>query len=146
MRAITPGKPTTLIAVFLGQVLGTIKGGAIGLEGFTLLLCLLTTHFDRVDTGKGYTLLHNFGVCTGLLRYQSGGSRASVGSHHERAPSGPWGRLGRVRCVVCWLFLAMTHTYVVIHLVYEWITLLSGCMRCFVGFLLLAEKPYAVKI
>ena len=51
-----------------------------------------------------------------------------------------------VTCALCWLFLAMTHTYVVIHLVYEWITLLSGCMRCFVGFLLLAEKPYAVKI
>ena len=23
------------------------------------------THFDRVDTGEGYTRLHNFGVCTG---------------------------------------------------------------------------------
>ena len=23
------------------------------------------THFDHVDTGEGYTRLHNFGVCTG---------------------------------------------------------------------------------
>ena len=23
------------------------------------------THFDRVDTGEGYTRLHSFGVCTG---------------------------------------------------------------------------------
>ena len=26
---------------------------------------LLMTHFDRVDSGEGYSKLHNFGVCTG---------------------------------------------------------------------------------
>ena len=33
--------------------------GTSGSEAFTLLLRLLTSHFDRVDK------LHNFGVCTG---------------------------------------------------------------------------------
>ena len=65
MRAITPDKPTTLIDVLFGLVSGTIKGGGTGPEGFTLLLRLLMTHFDRVDTGKGYTKLPNFGACTG---------------------------------------------------------------------------------
>ena len=46
------------------QVSQPLKGGAAGPEAFTLLLRLLTTHFDRVDTGEGYTKLHNFGVCT----------------------------------------------------------------------------------
>ena len=32
------------------------------------------------------------------------------------------------------------------YLVHDWITLLSGCMRCFVGFLLLLETTYVVKI
>ena len=36
-----------------------------GPEAFILLLRLLTTHFDRVDTGESYTRLHNFGACTG---------------------------------------------------------------------------------
>ena len=34
-------------------------------EAFNLLLRRLMPHFDRVDTGEGYTRLHNFGVCTG---------------------------------------------------------------------------------
>ena len=36
---------------------------ASGPEAFTLLLRLLVTHFDRVDTGEGYTKLHTFRVC-----------------------------------------------------------------------------------
>ena len=35
-----------------------MDGGASGLETFTLLLRLLVTHFDRVDTGEGYSKLH----------------------------------------------------------------------------------------
>ena len=42
-----------------------VEDGASGPEAFTLLLRRLMTHFGRVDTGKGYTRLHNFGVCTG---------------------------------------------------------------------------------
>ena len=42
-----------------------MEGGAAGPEAFTLLLRLLMTHFDRVDTGEGYTKLHIFGVCKG---------------------------------------------------------------------------------
>ena len=42
-----------------------MEEGASGPEAFTLLLRRLMTHFDRVDTGEGYTRLHSFGVCTG---------------------------------------------------------------------------------
>ena len=42
-----------------------VEEGASGSEAFTLLLRRLMTHFDRVDTGEGYTRLHSFGVCTG---------------------------------------------------------------------------------
>ena len=38
---------------------------ASGPEAFILLLRLLMTHFDRVDTEKGYTKLHTFGMCNG---------------------------------------------------------------------------------
>ena len=70
MRAITPVKPSTadmtnLIDDFFGQVSRALKEGAFGPEAFTPLVCQLTTHSDRVDTGEGYTRLHNFGVCTG---------------------------------------------------------------------------------
>ena len=70
MRAITPDKPstgdmTTLIDGCFGQVSRDIKEGTSGPEAFTLLLRRLMTHFDRVDTGEGYTRLHNFGVFTG---------------------------------------------------------------------------------
>ena len=70
MRAITPDKPSTadmitLIEEFFGQVSRALSEGASGPEAFTLLLRLWTTHLDRVDTGEGYTRLHNSGVCTG---------------------------------------------------------------------------------
>ena len=70
MRAITPDKlstadMTTLIDEFFRQVSRDVEDGASGPEAFTLLLRPLMTHFDRVDTGEGYTRLHNFGVCTG---------------------------------------------------------------------------------
>ena len=42
-----------------------LDGGASGPEAFTLPLRLPLTHFDRVNTGKGYTKLHAFGVCNG---------------------------------------------------------------------------------
>ena len=69
-RAITPDRPTTarmttLIDDFFGQVSRALDGGASGPEAFTLLLRLLKTHFDRVDTGEGYTKLHTFAVCNG---------------------------------------------------------------------------------
>ena len=44
----------------------TIAGGASGPEAFTLLLRLLMTHFDGVDTEEGYTKLHTFRMCNGL--------------------------------------------------------------------------------
>ena len=66
-RAITPDRPTTarmttLIDDFFGQVSRALDGGASGPEAFTLLLRLLVTHFDRVDTRESYTKLHTFGV------------------------------------------------------------------------------------
>ena len=42
-----------------------LNRGASGPEALTLLLRLLVAHFDRVDTGEGYTKLHIFGVCNG---------------------------------------------------------------------------------
>ena len=72
MRAITPDKPsaadmTTLIDDLFWQVSRDVEEGASGPEAFTLLLRRLMTHFHRVDTGKGYTRLHSFGVCTETL-------------------------------------------------------------------------------
>ena len=71
-RPITPDRPTTapmttLIDGFFGQVSRAMDGGASGPEAFPLLLRLLETHFDWVDTGEGYTKLHTFGVCCGTL-------------------------------------------------------------------------------
>ena len=62
MRAISPDKPstadiTTLIDEFFRQVSRDVGEGASGPEAFTLLLRRLMTHFDRVDTGEGYTCL-----------------------------------------------------------------------------------------
>ena len=67
MRAITPDKPSndhTDRPIFR-QVSRDVEEGASSPEAFTLLLRRLMTHFDRVDTGEGYTRLHSFGVCTG---------------------------------------------------------------------------------
>ena len=69
-REITPDKPLTadmitLIDVFFWQVSRDVEEGASRPEAFNLLLRRLMTHFDRVDTGEGYTRLHSFGVCTG---------------------------------------------------------------------------------
>ena len=47
------------------EVSRAMAGGASGPEAFTLLLRLMMTHFDRVDTGGGYTKLHTFEVCNG---------------------------------------------------------------------------------
>ena len=44
-----------------------MAGGESGPEAFTLLLRLLVKHFDRVDTGEGYTKPHTFGMCNGTL-------------------------------------------------------------------------------
>ena len=57
-RAITPDRPTTarmttLIEDFFGQVSRALGGGVSGPEAITLLLRLLVTHFDRIDTGEG---------------------------------------------------------------------------------------------
>ena len=56
---------TTLIDNFFGQGSRATDGGASGSEAFTLLLRLLVTHLDWVNTGEGYTKLHAFGVCDG---------------------------------------------------------------------------------
>ena len=42
-----------------------MAGGASRPEDFTLLLRLLMTHFDGVDTEEGYTKLHTFGMRNG---------------------------------------------------------------------------------
>ena len=42
-----------------------MAGGASGSEASTLLLGLLVTPFDGVDTEEGYTKLHTFGMCNG---------------------------------------------------------------------------------
>ena len=71
-RAITPDKPTsahttTLIDVFFFTgVMGHRRGCASKPEASTVLLRLLMTRFDRVDTGEGYTELHTFEVCNGM--------------------------------------------------------------------------------
>ena len=39
---------------------------ASGLETFTLLLQLVMTHFEEVDTEEGYTKLQIFGTCNGM--------------------------------------------------------------------------------
>ena len=40
--------------------------GTSGPEAFTLLLRLLITHFEWVDTEEGYTKLQTFGMCNGM--------------------------------------------------------------------------------
>ena len=69
MRA-TQDKPstadmTTLIDKFSRQVSRDVEEGASGPEAFNLLLRRLMTHFDRVDTGEGYTRLHNLACARG---------------------------------------------------------------------------------
>ena len=43
-----------------------MAGGASGPEAFTLLLRLLMTHLDGVDTEEGYTEFHIFEMCNGM--------------------------------------------------------------------------------
>ena len=50
---------------FLGQVSCALAGGATEPEAFTLILRLMSNHFDRTDTGASYTKCHNFGVENG---------------------------------------------------------------------------------
>ena len=47
------------------EVSRVMAGGASGPEDFTLLLRLLMTHFDGVDTEEGYTGLQTFGMRNG---------------------------------------------------------------------------------
>ena len=70
MRAITPDKPstadmTTLIDESFRQVSRDVEEGASGPDAFNLMLRRLITHFDRVDTGEGYSRLDSLGLCTG---------------------------------------------------------------------------------
>ena len=46
-----------------------MSGGVPGSEAFNLLLRLLVTPIDRVDTGEDYTKLRTFGVCNGTPFY-----------------------------------------------------------------------------
>ena len=48
------------------KVSRAMAGGASGPEAFTLLLRLLITHFDGVDTEEGYTKLYTCGMCNGM--------------------------------------------------------------------------------
>ena len=56
---------TTLIDDCFRQVSRDVEEGASGSEAFKLLLRRAMAHFDRVNTGEGYTRLHSFGVYTG---------------------------------------------------------------------------------
>ena len=63
-----------------------MAGGASGPEAFTLLLRLLMTHFDGVGTEEGYTKLHTFGMCSGMLFFfQWGVSRTYADRYGELA-------------------------------------------------------------
>ena len=67
-RAITPDRPTNarmtiLIDEVFGQELRAMDDGASDPQAFTLLMHILVTHFDRVDTEEGHNKLHIFGVC-----------------------------------------------------------------------------------
>ena len=78
-RAITPDKPTTantttLIGDLFVQVSRAFKRGVTGPEAFTLLMRLLTKHFDRADTGEGPTKLYNLECTLGRLFAISVGS------------------------------------------------------------------------
>ena len=42
-----------------------MAGGVFRAGAFTLLLRLLMTHFDGVDTEEGYTKWHTLGMCNG---------------------------------------------------------------------------------
>ena len=69
-RVMTPDRATTtrlttLIDDFFGKVSRAMDGGASRPEAFALLLCLLVTQFDRVDTGGSFTKLHTCGACNG---------------------------------------------------------------------------------
>ena len=50
---------------FFGQVSRALAAGSTEPEAFTLLLRLLSNHFERTDTGVSYTKLHPFGVPNG---------------------------------------------------------------------------------
>ena len=73
----TPARMATLIGGVFGQVSRAMAGGSSGPEAFTLLLRLLMTHPDRVDTEEGYTKLHtsdcvmarNFTIIVGRVGY-----------------------------------------------------------------------------
>ena len=47
------------------EVSRAMAGRASGPERFTLLLGMLMTHFDGVDTEEGYNKFHTFGMCNG---------------------------------------------------------------------------------
>ena len=51
--------------MYFWQVSRALAAGSTGPEAFTLLLRLLSNHFDRTDTGASYTRLHNLGVPNG---------------------------------------------------------------------------------
>ena len=51
------------------EVSRAMAGGASGPGALTLLLRLLKTHFDGVDTEEGYTKLHTFGMSSGMSFY-----------------------------------------------------------------------------
>ena len=48
------------------EVSGAMAEGASGPEVFTLLLRLLMSHFEGLDTEESYTELHTFGMCNGM--------------------------------------------------------------------------------
>ena len=95
-HAIAPDKPTTaplttLMDDCFGQVSRALAAGSTGPDAFTILLRLLSNHFDRTDTGASYIKLHNFGVPNGtsvcdFSRAFRGGVSAAMGTERNLAP------------------------------------------------------------
>ena len=62
---LEPGRPQRGGRGSRQEVSRSMAGGASGPEAFTLLLRLLMTHFDGVDTEEGYTKMNTFEMCNG---------------------------------------------------------------------------------
>ena len=70
-----------------------LAAGATGPEAFTLLLRLVSNHFDGTDTGASYTKLHHFGAPNGtpfcdFSRAFRGVVSAATGTERVLAPGG----------------------------------------------------------
>ena len=93
IRAMTPDTSTTarmatLTDYLFGLVSRAMDPRVSASKAFTFLLRLLTTYFDRTDTGEGYPKKINFGVCKwhAFSIFQSGVSRATMAGPPPPSP------------------------------------------------------------